>query len=297
MNSHRTLRRHAARVIFNHALAGPQYQLHLEAPELAPVIQPGQFVHIVCDEALTLPRPFSVWFTDPEAGTVDILYKVVGAGTRALVHQGPGRVLPVLGPIGTPFTPPPPGSLAVLIGGGVGLPPVEFQARLLDAQGWHTLLFVGLEGEVPFPVKRSRWKLPIDDLAQAALAYLEERSIPNRLASLTPRKGFYHGYVTDLAEAFLTRLPEAERCKVYLYACGPFLMMREVARLAERFQLSGQVSLEEHMACAFGGCAGCVAPIRMAEPDVSGPAASYSYRRVCVDGPVFSLDQVVWDRA
>src|SRR5690606_30312077 len=107
----------------------------------------------------------------------------------------------------------------------------------------------------------------------------EDQGIPSRLTSGANLPGTYPGYVTDLAQLWLAALRPEQRAEVAIYACGPAPMMRAAARVAAQFGLPCQVSLEEFMACAVGGCAGCAVEVRTP----SGPAM----RRVCVDGPVF----------
>ena len=113
---------------------------------------------------------------------------------------------------------------------------------------------------------------------------LDDWGIPSRLASLQGYSGCHQGYVTDLARHWLDALDAAEREAVSLYACGPHPMLAATASLAAEYGLPCQVSLEEYMACAVGGCAGCTVPVHTDE--------GLAMKRVCVDGPVFDADQV-----
>jgi dihydroorotate dehydrogenase electron transfer subunit len=108
---------------------------------------------------------------------------------------------------------------------------------------------------------------------------LEEWGVATRLASLADIGGSYRGYVTELAREWLTSLSPAELAEVEIFSCGPTPMLKAVAALAREFSLPCQVSLEEFMACAVGGCAGCAVEVATDE----GPVM----KRVCVDGPVF----------
>jgi dihydroorotate dehydrogenase electron transfer subunit len=143
---------------------------------------------------------------------------------------------------------------------------------------------------VPFPFTEQPASLALPGSegraqgADRAHALLEGWGVPNRLASASGLPGAFPGYVTDLAAAHLEALSETERAGAALFAVGPEPMLRATAALARRLALPAWVSLEEHMACAVGGCAGCV--VRVAEPE--GPAM----RRVCVDGPVFPAERV-----
>jgi dihydroorotate dehydrogenase electron transfer subunit len=108
---------------------------------------------------------------------------------------------------------------------------------------------------------------------------LEEWGIPSRLASRSDFPGCFAGVVTELADAWLATLGEAELKQLEIFACGPNAMLEASAKLARRYGVPCQVSLEEFMACAVGGCAGCTVLVRTP----AGPAM----KRVCVDGPVF----------
>jgi dihydroorotate dehydrogenase electron transfer subunit len=114
----------------------------------------------------------------------------------------------------------------------------------------------------------------------------ERWGIPCRLATLAGFDGCYHGYVTDLADKWLSTLPSDELAKIEIFSCGPTPMLKAVAMLAARYDLPCQISLEEFMACAVGGCAGCTVKINTANGE--------SMQRVCVDGPVFEASTLVW---
>ena len=113
---------------------------------------------------------------------------------------------------------------------------------------------------------------------------LEDWNIDCRLASLQNYEGVYQGYVTDLARTYLSTLKAEELAQIEVYSCGPHPMLEAVAQLAKEYNLPCQVSLEEFMACAVGGCAGCTV---LVQTD-NGPAM----KRVCVDGPVFEASAV-----
>jgi dihydroorotate dehydrogenase electron transfer subunit len=118
----------------------------------------------------------------------------------------------------------------------------------------------------------------------ACMPMLDEWGTPSRLASLAGYPGCYEGYVTDLAAAWLSTLDQRALSEVEMFACGPTVMLKAAAAVSRRFDIPCQVSLEEFMACAVGGCAGC--GVRVETP--SGPAM----KRVCVDGPVFDAAAV-----
>jgi len=163
-----------------------------------------------------------------------------------------------------------------------------FLAERLRADAhWQPLVLMGSEVPFPFSARPSRFLVPgLPEGVIAAMPLLEDWGIPSRLASLQGFPGCFEGYITELARNWLDSLSAAERAEVGIYACGPHPMLAAAARLAGEYSLPCQVSLEEYMACAVGGCAGCT--VRLITPD--GPAM----KRVCVDGPVFDATLIDW---
>ncbi len=268
-----------AEVLAHESFPGDQFVLRLRAPECAAHAAPGQFAHLACDPALPMRRPVSILRADSREGWVDFLYKAVGRGTRLLTRRQVGERLSVLGPIGAPFTVRE--RRPLLIGGGVGMPPMVFLAdRLRADQQTRPFVILGSEAPFPFTVRPSQILVPgLPDGVIGCMPLLDDWGIPSRLASRQGYAGCFDGFVTELAEAWLTSLDDAARREVGIHACGPHPMLEAVVRLARRHDLPCQVSLEEYMACGVGGCAGCA--VRIETP--AGPAM----KRVCVDGPVF----------
>ncbi len=272
-----------ATVVSQVAYAGEQYVLRVNAPRVAGKAQPGSFAHLTCDPSLPMRRPLSIMRVSVDEGWVEFLYKAVGAGTRLLAQRGPGDSISVMGPIGEPFRLHGDRTRPMLLGGGVGIPPMVFLADALRRDrgaGWRPLVMMGSEVPFPFPVTPSRIMVPgMPEGVIASMPLLEDWGIPSRLASLQGFAGCYEGYITDLARAWLQTLDDSAKAEVEILACGPTPMLRAVAALARQFDLPCQVSLEEYMACAVGGCAGCVVEVHT--------AAGAAMKRVCVDGPVF----------
>ena len=275
-----------AEILAHDAFPGDQYILRVHAPRCAEKAEPGSFVHLQCDPLLPMRRPLSIMRTDPRAGWVEFLYKAVGEGTRLLARRAKGETLSVMGPIGTPFRPHGDRPRALLLGGGVGIPPMVFLASALKANPVYSpLVFMGSEAPFPFRARPSGILVPgMPDGVIAAMPLLEDWGVPCRLASQSGFSGCLEGYVTDLARLWLDALDDAQRRKVEIFACGPHPMLEACTRLAEAYHLPCQVSLEEFMACAVGGCAGCVVEVATDQ----GPAM----KRVCVDGPVFDARTV-----
>lgn len=281
-----TIELEEAEIISQQAFDGDQYILRLQAPACAAKARSGQFAHLSCDPALAMRRPLSIMRTDPDSGWVDFLYKAVGEGTRLLSRRQAGEAISLLGPIGQPFTPHPERPRSLLLGGGVGMPPMVFLAEhLKQSSNFKPLVLLGSEVPFPFQHQPSRIMLPgIPEGVIGSMPLLEDWGIPSRLASLQGYPGCYEGYITDLARAWLNGLTDGQRKQVEIFSCGPHPMLEAVAVLAREYNLPCQVSLEEYMACAVGGCAGCVVKVSTD----TGPAM----KRVCVDGPVFDAYSV-----
>jgi len=288
MKTHRdTIFVEDAEILAHSHCEGDQHILRLRAPEIARRALPGSFVHLHCDPQRPLRRPISIMRSDAKAGEIELLYKVFGEGTRLLSQRKIGESLNVMGPIGKTFELHPERSRPLLIGGGVGMPPMIFIADALRQQKTGYSPFVILGSEVPFPFthKPSQIMIPgLPDGVIAAMPLLEDWNIASRLTSTQGYPGCHQGYVTDLARLWLDNLDEHERNKVEIFSCGPHPMLEAVAQVARDYDLPAQVSLEEFMACGVGGCAGCVVEVQTE----NGPAM----KRVCVDGPVFDAAQV-----
>jgi len=286
------------RVLSHLAYDGEQFVLRLAAPKCAAHAEPGSFVHLTCDPAIPMRRPLSIMRAHPAEGWIELLYKVVGSGLQALAARKPGEELSVLGPIGRPFVAHPERPRTLLLGGGVGIPPMVFLAERLSLRNrdaasggaqsgpvWKPLVLMG--SEVPFPFRTRPSKIILPGIPAGTLAcmpLLEEWGVPSRLASCSDFPGCFAGFVTELADAWLASLGDAELAEVEIFSCGPTPMLKASTALARRYGVPCQVSLEEFMACAVGGCAGCTVQVRTP----GGPAM----KRVCVDGPVFDAYSV-----
>ena len=259
-----------------------QFVMRLTAPKCAATAEAGSFVHLQCDESIPMRRPLSIMRVNRDAGWIEVLYKIVGGGLRALSAANVGDAISLIGPIGKGFIAHENLSNRVLIGGGVGIPPMVFLTEQLLAENPNEKPLVLMGSEIPFPFDVARSAMSADWLAQdtdRAMPLMESWSVCSRLATLAGFDGCYDGYVTDLAKAYLDSLPADELQKVEIFSCGPTPMLKAVASLAADYDVACQISLEEFMACAVGGCAGCAVEVQTAD----GPAM----KRVCVDGPVF----------
>ena len=275
-----------AEVLSQERFPGDQFVLRVRAPGCAARAVPGSFAHLACDEAIPMRRPLSIMRASPAEGWLDFLYKPVGHGLDILGQRVRGDSVSVLGPIGNGFAPDPARPEIMAIGGGVGIPPMVFLAeRLKDDPRFQVLVYMG--SEVPFPFRLADGEIEVPGVpapVSSSVAMLESWGVGSRLASNEGYDGCFSGFVTDLARLRLQALSDGQLDQVQVFGCGPTGMLEATADLAKEFDLPCQLALEEYMACAVGGCAGCT--VLLSTPD--GPAM----KRVCVDGPVFDARQV-----
>lgn len=266
---------------------GEQFIMRIRSPKCAAAAKPGSFVHITCDDTLPMRRPLSIMRVEDDC--IDVLYKIVGDGLRWLSSKRPGDSISILGPIGQPFRPSPERPNTLLIGGGVGIPPMVFLADYLrrNPDAWSPVAIFGSELPFPFELRKSSLETSwLDSKVGTTIPLIEDWGIPCRLATLSGFDGCFDGYVTELADRWLATLSREDLKQTAVFSCGPTPMLKAVAALAAKYELPCQVSLEEFMACAVGGCAGCAVRIVTPEGD--------AMKRVCVDGPVFEASTVAW---
>jgi dihydroorotate dehydrogenase electron transfer subunit len=264
-----------ALVLRNTRLSTEYNVLHLEAPAIAAASLPGQFVMIrtAAGSDPLLRRPFSVFeILRDAAGSptgISVLCKRIGPGTARLYGANGGDRLSVLGPLGKPFSLVAPPSEAWMVAGGVGLAPFATLTEALRGTGAKARLFYG---------GRTRADL-------FYLDWFESRGVGLALATEDGSLGA-HGRVTaPLDEALRTR---AADLPVTLYACGPEPMLKAVAGLARVYGCPSQLSTERIMGCGLGGCYSCVVRVR-------GPEGTPRFVRSCLNGPVFSGDDLIWE--
>jgi dihydroorotate dehydrogenase electron transfer subunit len=265
-----------ADVLANTRLSADYNVLVLAAPSIAAAAEPGQFVMVRTTEGTDplLRRPFSVFevLREPDGSprALSILCKRVGVGTSRLFAAEPGDRFDCLGPLGKPFAAVAPPAHAWMVAGGVGLAPFAELTDALRTSGTPTRLFYG---------GRSRTDL-------FYLDWFEHRGVALHLATEDGGLGA-HGRVTVPLEQALAAHPAS--APLTLYACGPDPMLKAVAELGQRFGHPSQISTERIMGCGMGGCYSCVVRIRDEQSGVPHLVRS------CVNGPIFSGDELVWE--
>jgi dihydroorotate dehydrogenase electron transfer subunit len=264
------------RILENVAIARDTFRLRLHDPALARAIRPGQFVMVRpgverASDPL-LGRPLALYDVACDSSgipeSIDVVYLVVGRGTAMLALRQPGERVAVWGPLGNGFGPPPNGSV-LFVAGGIGQTPF-----LALGRSWLIRNSPSSSLTLLYGVRTAALLAGVDDFRQAGIAV--------ELATDDGTAG-HHGFVTEL----LARRLEAGERPAKVVGCGPPAMLSALAKLVSTHRISCDVSLENHMACGFGACFSCVAPIRQDD-------GSIDLRRVCVEGPVVPAQRVDW---
>lgn len=248
-------------VVVNRGVARELYEMKIEAGGVCEKAQPGQFVHVRPGATYDplLRRPLSLYDVDKKKGVITLLYKVVGRGTGLLTRVKSREYVDIMGPLGNGFTLPDGGLNCCLVGGGVGVAPLVYLARVLHEKENTVRVLYGVASYLDAAVYEGKFA----ELGVNAVAATMDGSLGRK------------GTVIDLLH------DEAAANKIdMIYTCGPEKMMTEVVRYADKHGIKGEVSLEEYMACGVGACLGCA---RRLKPEDS------EYVKVCKDGPVFAI--------
>ena len=252
------------------------FRLVVRAPQIAPLVQPGQFTHLrilPLKDAL-LRRPFSIF--QVAGDTLSVLYKSVGKGTEVLSRMCPGEELSAIGPLGYGFTVPQPGGeTPLLVAGGYGMAAMYLLAQRSPQKG---IVFVGGRRRVDILCEDEFRALGWD-----VRVTTEDGSHGEKGLVTQP----LFNELRNVAQRQLTAgRKEAQR---KLFACGPTPMLKAVGKIAEEFNVPAEFSMDEHMCCGVGVCLTCVIPVKVGD--------GWEYQRTCTDGPVFDSRQVVWEVA
>lgn len=251
------------------------YSMIIDAPLVAKIAAPGQFVHVKCG-GLTLRRPISI--TSARHGQIRICYEVRGEGTNWLAGLKSGDKIDFIGPRGKGFDVSDKSKTVLLVGGGIGIYPLYFVAQ---AYADYSIARGGYGEENLFIT------LGFRDSEHMTLEkeFIEFR----RKLYISTEDGSYgrKGTVIDMVQEVL----DNNKIDIVM-TCGSKAMMKEVAFEATKRNIRCQVSLEERMACGIGSCLACACKIKDAENE------EFTNKRVCVDGPVFDIiegNEVDWE--
>ncbi len=274
-------------ILENIEVARDTFRIRLDDPQMAQVILPGQFLMIrpAGETAPLLGRPFALYEVVRDAdGTpcaVDVIYLVVGRGTAALSRCKPGDRVITWGPLGHSFGPAPEGPV-VFVAGGIGQTPFLSLGRWWLGRARYGVGLPEASHDGPFATSATLLYGVRTQTLAAGVEDFEAAGIQVELATDDGSAG-HHGFVTQLLQS---RLERGDR-PAKVVGCGPPPMLAALTKLVTRYDVPCDLSLENHMACGFGACFSCVAPIRQAD-------GSIDLRRVCVEGPVFPAASVAW---
>lgn len=247
-----------AKVVGQVQLAQGIFALILET-KIVDYAVPGQFINIFSnDGSKLLPRPISICEINKDYGTIKVVYRVVGAGTKEFSQLTIGDDVEVMGPLGNGF--PLEEGKAIVVGGGIGVPPMYELAKQLPGD---VIAVMGYRDDDLFLTE------DFTDVASDLIIATDDGSVGT------------HGTVVDA-------MKENELDADVIYACGPKPMLRAVAEYAAEHDIKCYVSMEERMACGVGACLGCVC--QSTEKD---DHSHVNNKRVCKDGPVFLSTEVV----
>jgi len=274
--------------------------------EIAAVARPGQFIHLLIPPPQPSPstgrenwydpllrRPFTIYRA--KNGSIEILFQVIGRGTRLLSQKRTGDEVRIMGPLGNSFFIPDELETAILVGGGIGIASLMMLAEELKQKKKRSIGLIGAQN--------CRRLLCVDEFQAAGVEVY---------VSTDDGSCGYHGLVTELLRQILSKQAEGQGGKrarrqegkdvsfithhsslitlhaSHIYACGPDGMLKSVAKTAVEFHIPAQLALENRMACGVGACLGCVLKIKSAN-------GGFGYKRVCTEGPIFDAQDIVWD--
>lgn len=248
-----------AKVVSQKQIGSDVYDLVLSVGDMAKEARPGQFISMYSnDKSKLLPRPISICGIEGEEGTLRVVYRTVGEGTKEFSAMVPGDTLDVIGPLGNGFIMKK--KKAILMGGGIGIPPMLELAKQLDCE---KTVVLGYRDEI----------FLADEFQEAAKVVI---------ASEDGKTGTKGNVLDAVRESKITG--------DIIYACGPTPMLKAIKAYAEEMGMEAQISLEERMACGIGACLACVCKSKEVDHH------TYVHnKRICKDGPVFDAKEVEFE--
>ena len=302
--------RNTCRIIRNEQIADDIFELIIDAPDISGAAMPGQFINIYLPGgAMLLPRPISIADADKTTGEVSLIYAIVGEGTRALSLIPPGdgsnssiqsaNFIDVLGPLGTGFldySDEIKVNKVILIGGGVGIPPLLFAAKKLRETLGTCIEIKAILGYRETPWLENHFAGICDSVGTIS----ENPLVQNQTSQQS--SGNVIDLLNTLSDEICTQDELLNKSQTLALSCGPKPMLAAVSVWCEQNKIALRVSLEERMGCGYGACAGCTTKTRqLNDPDKPqvGPSKAAGddgiiKKKVCVHGPVFWADEVVW---
>lgn len=248
-------------IVENNEISPGIYKLLILAKDIANLAEPGQFINVYLNsEVHLLPRPISICEINKEQGILSLVYAVVGKGTRLISKYKADEKIKIMGPVGNGFEIEEDKEESIILGGGVGIPPLLELVKQLKGK---KTVFLGFRSSIYL----------VDEF---------KKHCDNVYISTENGAEGIKGNVINL-------LNTIDPSGKILYSCGPKPMLKAVNEWADKKGISTQLSFEERMACGIGACLVCTCKTKKKEE------SDWEHRRVCKDGPVFKGEEVVWD--
>ena len=256
-----------AKVVSQECIGTGIYSMVIKT-EAAKEAAAGQFISVYCkDSAKLLPRPISICQINKQQSTIRIVYRVVGGGTEEMSAYRAGDEIALIGPLGNGFTVRE-GKKAILIGGGIGIPPMVGLAETLNT--------IALKNE-----------LEPQQYVQIVAGYRDELFLTEELKNNGTLYIATEDGSTGTKGTVIDAIKEQAVKGDVIYACGPMPMLRAIKEYALENNIECQISLEERMACGIGACLACVCQSKEKDPHTN-----VNNKRICKDGPVFLAQEV-----
>jgi dihydroorotate dehydrogenase electron transfer subunit len=252
-------------VVEHHNFQGDYRILRLAAPEVGPLVKPGQFLHLLIPQLgdRILRRPFSIYKAD--AGGVAILYKPVGRGTESMIPLQAGDTVDIIGPLGNGYPDVGTGKVPVLVAGGYGNAALYLKAKELPVPG---IAFFG--GRTALDI------LCVDEFRELGW----DVRVTTEDGSLGTK-----GWVTDAFDPWMQARENIQTLE--LFVCGPNGMLQAMGDRAIEHGFTAWLSMDKNMACGVGACLTCVIKRKTAD--------GWEWARCCKDGPVFESREILWE--
>jgi dihydroorotate dehydrogenase electron transfer subunit len=280
-----------SKIVSNKRMTENCWRVALDSPQIASEVKPGQFIHVKAGgkSGPLFRRPFSVFRHVPLKGDhlgIEIVYKVIGTGTSVMTGLRKGDSLDLIGPLGRGFELDRSKSVQVVIAGGTGAACLFLLSEEISKAGLPLKVLLGADTKTSVLLKKEYASL-------------------NGEVMVSTDDGTYgfHGFVTQMLDQGLREGKISTDCVVY--SSGPEPMLKALASVCQKYRIPAQVSVERHMMCGIGACLACVCKV---DPDhisknrdlgsshiQSIPDREFGYALVCKDGPVFDMNEVIFD--
>jgi len=280
-----------SKIVSNRRMTGNFWRVVLDAPRISSKVKPGQFIHVKIggENGPLFRRPFSVFRRVPlKEGHfgIEIVYKVIGTGTRVMTGLRRGDALDIIGPLGHGFELDRSKSAQVVVAGGTGAACLFLLSEKISKAGLPLKVLLGAESKASVLLKKEYTALKAEVMV-----------------STDDGTDGFHGFVTQMLEKAFDEGKISTDCVVY--SSGPEPMLKALASICKTNHIPGQISVERHMMCGMGACLACVCkvdPSHLSQKRDLGSShiqsisgKEFGYALVCKDGPVFGIDEVIFD--